>query len=477
MDSAAGRWLRALVVAAVALVALWLHVRIVIGHFSLGGDLLDSGWFAYIIASGDPWLHGPRSISDLSYYNYHVSPWLSGLSVLFRTLGIDGFTALAIHQGAAFALFAGSLVAIALHGRAPGLPLLLVTAVMVGLGSDLVFELASFPHFEATILAFCTLGAALLQRGQVAGALVAFALATLVREDGGLYALLFLAATAILRSPGVPRPLDILKSWELRAGLAAALVAVAMFWIKGQFFPAYPTFSSNFSGNNWDHVSVSFVLDRLGYVLSRPRQLITVAVTAALAFFSWRYLVVAVLISPLLVAHLLAVREIIAGFHVHYVIPLLVIWVGHVLTASYRLRAGALRRGEGLVLLGAAIACSTPLFLAVTQFPPIRDLASYRATAIEDLMAPPADLPALAAALQSAKQDGSCASYGVVSLLPDGFAPHEVIGAEAALPEECTDLFLSRGDNDYPALRPRAEAAGLVLRATIGERIDHYVRP
>lgn len=109
-------------------------------------------------------------------------------------------TAFALHQAVTFSLFAASLIAIVLHAR-PVSPWLFAGAIVLALASDIVLEIAGFPHFEMATLAFCTLGAACALRGG-GGALAAFAFATLVREDGGLYALLFLVLLRVVRSNG-----------------------------------------------------------------------------------------------------------------------------------------------------------------------------------------------------------------------------------------------------------------------------------
>lgn len=91
-------------------------------------------------------------------------------------------------------------------------------------------------------------------------------------------------------------------------------------WVKFTYFPGYPTFASNFSGNNWDHVTPTLVLNRIVYLLLTPRALLTVAAApVALACFSWRYVVASILISPLIAAHLLAVRDNLAKLPLYYV--------------------------------------------------------------------------------------------------------------------------------------------------------------
>ena len=229
-QAAASGWARAVVAALLVGLVAYLNARFVLVHFSIGGDLLDSGWFAYIMAAGDPWLMSPKSVGDLGYFNYHLSPYLSALSVLFHALGADGFIALALHQGFAYGLLAAGLFAIVARGWSGWRSgVLLLTAMLLLLLGDVVLQIASFPHFEVATLAFCTLGAALWQRSHRGAAMLAFALACTVREDGGLYASAFLLVlagfddeNAIWRRPG------------LYLGLLTAAVSAAMFYIKGR---------------------------------------------------------------------------------------------------------------------------------------------------------------------------------------------------------------------------------------------------
>lgn len=270
----------------------------------------------------------------------------------------------------------------------------------------------------------------------------------------------------------------IARSWESWAAAAGLLAAGVMFWAKSAYFPGFPTFSSNFSGNGWDHVTLSFILGRLLEVVSLPRPAITFAVTVVLAAFSLRYLVVVILLSPLLAAHLLAVRDMLAHFPLHYVIPLLVIWTGHFLTAGYRAHQGRMRRIEAIVLLIGGIACSTPLFLALTQYPPIAAVASYDGVAVQALVAPEIDLPALAEAVASATHDtpAACASEAVAALVPDAFTPAQVIAYDNNALDSCAEFFMFSGERDATNLQLKLEAAGFVPGADLPQPILSFTQ-
>jgi hypothetical protein len=454
------------VIATIAI--FYVHYRLILGHFSDGGFILDSGWFAYLYASGDPWLQNPQIIGDFSYYNIHITPYLSTLSVFFNAIGLDGISAFALHQGAAFAIFAASLMAIALRGDRswPALLVLAAAVVLVTVG-DIVIQIASYPHFEMAMIAFCTLGAALAQRGHRWWALAAFAVAALVREDGGLYAFAFLVAAPVVRhSDGEPWR-GILRAWELPTAALFALYAVSMFWIKSRYFPAFPTFASNFSGSNWDHVTLDLLLRRLIYLSHSGRPMISLAVLIGLTWFSRRYLTLFVLMSPLLVAHILAVRDVLAQFGLYYVIPWLVIWVGFFLVASYRAAAGRMKTAEALILLAGSIVCTTPVFALVA--PPAPPAVDWATTELRDLRAIASDTKRLTAAAER-----PCLQVSLAAITPDVPPSFQLDEAEAI--DACSAVLLLNGSRHYDSYIANLDAAGFMLQETSTNGVELYAR-
>ena len=445
-------------------IVFYLNFRFVLVHFSSGGDLLDTGWFAWIMASGDPWLTSPRSVSGLSYFNYHLSPWLSGLSLAFHALGVDRFTALALHQGAMFALLAGSLFALVLGAWAGRRSVLLYLAVaLVVLFGDVLLQIASFPHFEIAIPACCALGLALWQAGRHRLAVLAFALACLVREDGGLYAGAFLIGLAALR----PLGRQMLASREAGLAVAAILVSLVMFWIKSRYFPGYPTFTGNFSGKDWDHVTPQFIFERLAALAANPHALAVFVPALLLGLCSPRYFVFLLLFLPIIAAQLLAVRLQLGHFMAYYATPFVMIWIGLVLVATDRARRQKLRWPEPAILLAAAILGSGPVLFALK--PP----AWFPVIAFA-LTGPVVDLPDLARQTSAAigGVPGACVSLGVAALIPDDFTPAQVLDPDSDL-AACRTVFLFNTDIHYKALRPRlaAYAPGPVIAGRI-ERYD-----
>jgi len=462
----ADRIARTVIAALLVGAVFYMNYRFVLVHFSNGGDLLDAGWFAWIIASGDPWLTNPHAVSDISYFNYHLSPYLSGLSMVFHALGVDGFTALALHQGAAFALLAAGLFALALSNwdGARSILLLLTVALLMLLG-DVVLQMASFPHFEIAIPAFCAVGAWLWTCGRRALATLAFGLACLVREDGGLYVAAFLLGLASLR----PLSWRTLATSEIRLALAGAAMAVLMFWVKSRFFPGFSTFAYNFSGNGWDHLTPDFVAARLLHFVTDPHAVTALVPAVVLALASRRYLVFPVLMSPLVVAQLLAARDELGHFMAYYAAPFLVIWMGSVLVAGDRIRTGQAKLYEPAVLLTFAILGSGPLLFVV--LPP-----GWLPVATNAIATDTTNLSLLAVETRAAllATPGACASSGVASMAPDAVAPAQVIDPASSL-EQCHTVFLFKADLHYEALRPRME--GLVAGPVIDGRVERFDRP
>jgi hypothetical protein len=453
--------LAALLVAAV----FYLNWRYVLVHFSNGGDLLDSGVYSWVMASGDPWLTAPRATYDvggLSYFYLHFMPLMSVLSVTFHALGIDRFAAYSLYAGASFALLAAGLCAAVLSTWTGGKSaVLLAVVVLLTLLSDVILQIASFPHPEIAIIAFCTLGAALWQSGHRRLAILPFVLACAVREDGGLYAAAFLFGLAALG----PLTRKALLAPAL-LGVAAAMTSAVIFWAKAALFPGYSVFSSDFAGNHWAHLTPTFLSTRLLALLTNIQALTSIVPAVILAFVACRYLLFAVLMAPLIILQFVALRDQLGTFTLYYATPFLVIWIGMLLVAGVRARAGQLRTIEPVILLAFALLGSAPLVFIV--HPP-----GSLPVATTALVAPVVDLPHLAqeAADATVGVPGVCVSTGVAALIPDNFAPAQVVDPASDL-AKCRTIFVFNHDLHYDALKPKLAAwtAGPV----IGDRIERY---
>lgn len=459
----ADRAARLVVAVLLCAIVFWLNYRFVLAHFARGSELLDTGWFLWIFTSGDPWLINPRAISDLSYFNYHLTPYVSAISVLLHATGLDRFTAFALHQGAIFALYAAGLFALVLPrwqgGRSP---LLFTAAALLAVCGDVVLQVATLPHYEIVIVAFCLFGAALWQSAHRGWGALAFALACLTREDGGLYAAALLFALALL--PPLSR--QTLRSSETLSGVACVLVALLMFAIKYVCFPGFSAFAFNYSGNHWDHLTADSIVMRLGNFVADPHAMTAIACAAVLGLASWRYLIQLVFMAPIIGAQLLAARIPLWTFRYYYVLPFLVIWAGIFIVATSRARAGTLRAVEPAVILAFAIVASAPfLFVAAPKsMLPVAALA---------LVGETTDLPAFADALRDAivPTPGACASIGVGGIIPNDLAPDQVVERGFNL-DHCRSLFVFRRDGDYATFTWRL--AFWHKGETIGGRVIRY---
>ena len=446
-------WGRATIAALVVSAVGWIQFRYVLTHFSNGGHLLDSGWFASLLGSGDPLLTNPRAIDGLSYFAYHLTPWLSGVGMAAHAAGIDGFLALAIHQGAMFALLTAALIALALREAGwPGFLLGLAAIFLMTIG-DLTLQIASYPHYEIAIVAFAALGLAFGRNGRPVLATLAFLLATLVREDGGLYAAVFIAVLAAVSG----------RRAVLFGAIPAIAASAAMFWIKAKHFPGFSAFAYNYSGDNWQHLTADFVTGRLADFVHNPLAVTTLLAALALAIQSRRYLVAPLLLLPLIAAQLLAVRPQLGHFTLYYALPFLVIWVA--------LFAGAGRTGtrrhptlEALIVLAGILVTSGPVQFILS--PP-----SYFPVFAAALVRPVVDLPALARAAEAALIPDACVSKGVAALIPNAVTPSQVIDPTSDL-AACRTIFLFNGDLDYDDLAPKM--ADRVAGPVIAGRIERY---
>jgi hypothetical protein len=128
---------------------------------------------------------------------------------------------------------------------------------------------------------------------------------------------------------------------------------------------------------------------------------------------------------------------------------------------------------EAVILLAATIAVSVPVFFAVTRVPQIQAVANYGPYFLNSLMGLGVDPNALAKQTLAATRDlpGVCVSGGVAALLPDDFAPEQVLMDPRRIAPTCVNIFrfIGPGAEDY------ALAAGqhLVVVDSIAGRVVH----
>ena len=100
--------------------------------------------------------------------------------------------------------------------------------------------------------------------------------------------------------------------------------------IKSQFFPGFDAFAFNFSGQSWSHVSGRFLADRAYAAVTNPNIVPVLLGCLVLTYWDVRYAAGFVLLSPLYLLHLLAVREEHGRFTLYFALPWLlpaVIWL------------------------------------------------------------------------------------------------------------------------------------------------------
>jgi hypothetical protein len=197
-----------------------------------------------------------------------------------------------------------------------------------------------------------------------------------------------------------------------------------------------------------------------------PHAVSTLLAALILALASPRYLVFVLLLAPVILAQLLAVRDQLGHFMAYYGTPFVVIWIGLVIVANDRLRLGRLRLFEPAVLLASAVLGSGPFLFVV--LPP-----AWFPVAATALVTEVTDLPQLATAATAAVAEapGACVSNGVAALIPDAFSPEQVIGPKSDL-TACRTLFLFNHDLHYEILKP--VVADWIAGPIIGGRIERY---
>jgi hypothetical protein len=442
------------------------HSRWIMTHFSSDAYLEDSGWLAHLFESADPLLRNPSGVNGLSFYAHHLSPhfFLFG-APLSTLLGLDGFGIFALHQGLFFALFFVALYIIGAHARM-GRDRIVATlsAVLLGASSNALLQAAAYPHYEIAMIALASLAIA----GRVANCPLLFVICLiwlpLVREDGGFYAAVACLACVAVEQEQRHRVAPYPRLLLLSAG-AGLLASALSFLIKARFFPGFDAFANNFSGQAWSHVTPAFLAERAQALLFNLNILPVLLGCALLSRFDIRYVTGLLLLSPVYLVHLLAVRPEHGFFTLYFALPWLLppaMWLAVLVQRSRMSRAGS---AEGVVLLAASLALSAPLhaaagvpgqFLYVARWAferpvvNLRDMKEYVVWARQRLPA-----------ARDTNQRSGCVSQGIAALVPNHIEPEEVLTMDADL-RGCHALILMRGDMHYGQLSARALEAGFV---------------
>ena len=170
------------------------------------------------------------------------------------------------------------------------------------------------------------------------------------------------------------------------------------------------------------------------------------------------------LLSPLFLLHLVAVRDELAQFRLYYALPWLLVcagWLGVFTSRSQGPRRPSVV--ECAALVAAAVLLASPVqavlgardnfwnvaTTAVTR--PVADLRKMRQFVLSRLTA--------ARSGEGPAAGSVCVSLGIAALAPNHLAEREVVPSDAEL-SGCGHLLLLHGDMSYEPLAARAEGAG-----------------
>jgi hypothetical protein len=443
-----------------------VHARWIYTHFSNDAYLLDSGWLAYLFESADPLLRNPSGINELSFYAHHLQPhiFLFGAPLSYLC-GLTGIEIFAYHQGLFFGLFFISLYLIvaSAHLRFGHRMIGTLVAILVGTLANALFQAAAYPHVEIAMIAVSSLAVA-AWFGEYRR-LFAFCLLwlPLIREDGGLYVTFTCLVCIAVEFMPNPR-LDSRTLRLLILALAGIIVSACSLSLKAWFFPGFDTFSSNFSGHSWDHVSVGFLADRLKAAIGSLNIAPVLVGCLLLSVFDVRYMTGLVLLSPLYLLHLLSVRSEHGHFTLYYALPWLLPCTVWLVVFVRRSRSSALSTAESVLLLVLSLSITAPIHAAVGTNGQSWHVAKWALTG------PVADIQGMknfalwarasfaGATDDRVGQEKDCVSMGIAALIPNDIHPDEVLNVNDDV-AACRTLLLMRGEMQYELLSERAQAA------------------
>jgi hypothetical protein len=384
-----------------------------------------------------------------------------------KLFGLTGIQIFAFHQAFFFGVLFLAFYFVAARQRAVlriRIPLM-AAAVLFGALSNPVFQAAAYPHYEIAMISLASLAiAAWLAHTRVLFAICLLWL-PLIREDGGFY-----VTVACLACLAIEHDRGHRFSASVRVLAALAVIGIVAgctaFLIKAWFFPGFSAFTDNFAGHWWNHVTTAFVRERVSALLHNWNVVPVLMGCAVLALFDIRYLTGLVLLSPVYLLHLLAIRPEHGYFTLYFALPWLIpcaVWLAVFVRRSNRSKASF---GEAALIMTAALALAAPVqaaagssrafwFVARWAFErPVVDTGQMRDFV---LWARHGVTPTEEAG--GARQNKQCVSQGIAALVPDAIHPDEVLAADADL-QTCQVLFLMRGDMHYAVLSTRAQALG-----------------
>jgi hypothetical protein len=443
-----------------------VHARWIFTHFSSDGYLCDSGWLAHLFEAGDPLLQNPSSINNRSFYAHHLSPHLFLFAAPFRILfGLSGIEILAYHQGLFFALFFLSLYLIVADARLQPRDRVasVLSVILVGGLSNALFQAAAYPHDEIAMLAVSTLALSAWVSSRWRLFVFCLIWLPLIREDGGFYA----AFGCIICMALEYAPRRRADSRTLRLGaiaLGEVGASACAFLVKARFFPGFDTFSFNFSGNGWDHVSAGLLAERLQAMISNPNIVPVVAGSVMLASIDVKYVLGVVLLSPLYLLHLVSVSAAHGHFQLYYGLAWVLPLATWLTVFASRSKKAVVRAYEGMIILAFALAVSAPVHAALGSKGQVWYVARWafqrpvvNISSMQDFIRWVRTKKDSSVAEDSAPAMRQCASMGIAALIPNELDPDEVLDADSDL-TTCRTLLLLRRDMHYDMLSERAKA-------------------
>jgi hypothetical protein len=347
--------------------------------------------------------------------------------------------------------------------------------VLVGALSNALWQAAAYPHDEIAMVALAALAVAcwLGHRRRL------FALCLLwlplVREDGGFYAAVVCLSCLIVDwDPGQPpnRSARVL----LVLALAGLLASATSFLIKAWFFPGFDAFAKNFAGGKnfsagpWSHLTGAFVLERISSMLENLNIVPVLAGSAVLAAFDRRYLTGVVLLSPIYLLHLLALRPEHGHFTLYFALPWLLpcaLWLAVFARRSTLSRATFT---EAVVILVASLVLSAPVQAAAGargEFWFVADWAVRRPIANIGQMQDFVRWARKGFAATEVKRSNQkqCVSQAIAALVPNEIRPDEILTPDVDL-RTCQMILLMRGEVFYGELGTRSQKAGFERMAS-----------
>jgi len=441
------RFARLLAFGAVGLLSVVVFLAFanpIIVHFETNGYLLDSGWFAYLFGANDPWLMNPQTINGLSFYAHHMSPIIYVFSAIFSgLLGFSGISTFAIYTGISSTVLFLALIMAAFGDNRDRLHFHIFAAFALTFTNEFLFRAVAYPHYEVLLFGLTPLLFLALTRQKNVLAYSLLVVLVLTREDGGFYAAFAaLCCFLLMKGPRFSSPVG--RQALVVFGLGV-LMSFASLYAQSKWFPGFETFPTNFSGNGFDHLSFELIATRLLENLKTEGFLSLSLAVLLLVFFDRRYAVPALLIMPLIVLHLVAVRDLLGLFKLHYGLPFALIGAMVLMVYFDRHHRRVTKRYEPLAIVLLLLASSVlagPLTLTGSG-------ASHRfrtsVTSAPNWVI--GDYQQKISERVQLDAQGTCAGTSTTALDPDRFPKNRMLGA--TIPQDCRTLILIKDGYEY----------------------------